>query len=273
MPLKSKTRISILFALFVVSVLLLFAVIKFNFQVPYLEDIEPSDSPGEGRAWCDTIKLEPPYAREVEFSAYIPSAQGDERFPVIIYIGGHNIRPKWITRGGWATFADQHRFAIVGPFFFTTHDEWRQRKSYHYPSVWSGRALDKILRKLKQSAPIDSEQLYLFGFSAGAQFAHRYALYKPEHVRAVAAHAAGVYRPPSRYIPTRFLLTVGTLDKDRLKDPRMFTVIARRLKIDAHLLLIPEHDHRICPQQLEASRSLFIETRHSFNKMESKILM
>ena len=261
MALKRRTRILVLLGLLSVMVGLCGASFLGLFQVPWLEDIEPSTAPGSGRAWIDSIELDGKLGREVDFVAYAPRRQKGERFPVLVYVGGYNIRPRWITRGGWAAFADEHRFVVVGPFFFGKVLEIMDGVSYHFPAAWSGRALDEILAKVALRTSIHRDQIYLFGFSAGAQFAHRYALLRPRRVRAVVAHAAGRYTLPTREVPTRFLITVGSEDEGRVKPAEAFVRSARRHGIQVRLLRIAGHDHRICQRQLDRSRSFFLEVR------------
>ena len=261
MALKPKARIFILLGLLLVMVVLCVASLLGMFQVPWLEDIEPSTAPGSGQAWRGSVEFDGELGREVDFVAYAPRPRKGERFPVLVYVGGYNIRPKWITRGAWAAFADEHRFVVVGPFFFGKILEIMDGVSYHFPAAWSGRALDKILAKVARGTPIHRDQIYLFGFSAGAQFAHRYALFRPRRVRAVAAHAAGQYTLPIRYVQARFLITVGSEDESRVKPAETFVRAARRHGIPARLLQIAGHDHRICQHQLDWSRSFFLEVR------------
>jgi len=263
MALKRRTRILILLGLLLGMAVACAASFLGMFQVPWLEDIEPSDAPGNGRAWRDSVVLDGELGREVDFVAYAPRPRKGERFPVLVYVGGYNIRPKWITRGGWAAFADRHRFAVVGPFFFGRLLEIMDDVSYHFPKAWSGRALDEILARVARDTPIQRDRIYLFGFSAGAQFAHRYALLRPRRVRAVAAHAAGQYTRPTRYVPARFLITVGSEDASRVGPAKTFVRSAKRLDIRARLLRIKGHDHSICQQQLDRSRRFFLEVREN----------
>jgi len=261
MALKRRTRVLILLGLLLGMVALCAVSMMGLLQVPWLEDIEPSRAQGQGRAWQDAVEVRGEPGRKVEFAAYTPKPRKGERFPVLVYVGGYNTRPKWITRGAWASFADQQRFVLVGPFFFGTPLEFRDGVSYHFPAAWSGRALDEILARVGQEAPILPHQLYLFGFSAGAQFAHRYALLRPGHVRAVAAHAAGQYSAPAPNTEARFLVTVGSLDEERVAPAETFVRAARRLGLSARFQLIAGHGHSICQRQLDLSRSFFMEVR------------
>lgn len=242
------------------------AVIKLHLQIPYLEDIEDSDAPGEGVAWRDQIQVKGSFAREVDFVAYTPKPRAGERLPVFVYVGGYNIRPTWITRGAWAAFADAERFAIIGPFFFVDMDEFSRRESYHYPEVWSGEALDQMIARVGERASIYPDQIYLFGFSAGAQFVHRYALARPHRARGVVAHAPGQVTPPTSYTPACFLFLVGALDETRLDEPQRFMAQARRLGIIARAQVLPELDHRLSVLSLGLTRSYLARVRRAMDR-------
>lgn len=84
-------------------------------------------------------------------------------------------------------FAERERFVILAPSFTWDQANWNDGKSYQYPEAWSGAALVAILDRFQQARGISISKLYLFGFSAGAQFAVRFALLRPELCAACAA--------------------------------------------------------------------------------------
>lgn len=59
-------------------------------------------------------------------------------------------------------------------------NNWDAKKSYQFPEVWSGDALLKIINSFKQKHNIRISKYYMFGFSAGAQFALRFAFWKQD---------------------------------------------------------------------------------------------
>ena len=80
-------------------------------------------------------------------------------------------------------------------------------------------------------------------------------------MRAVAAHAAGQYTLPERFVPTRFLVTVGFEDEPRVLPATDFVQAAKLLGIRARVAVILEHDHAVCQRQLDWSREFFIRVR------------
>lgn len=91
-------------------------------------------------------------------------------------------------------FADEHGFALVAPHF----------TKYDYPDFQRlgrrGRGLraDIALQQLLKTLPFKStaDGVYLFGYSGGAQFAHRFLMAHPEQVKAAIVAAAGWYTLP-----------------------------------------------------------------------------
>lgn len=99
--------------------------------------------------------------------------------------------------GPWARFADEMHLVLVGPSFKTTLEEVHSRRGYYYPELGSGEATLAALEKIRAATGVREERLLIFGFSAGAHFAHRFALWKPEKVKAFVAYSAGWWDPPT----------------------------------------------------------------------------
>jgi hypothetical protein len=75
--------------------------------------------------------------------------------------------------GSWARFAEEERLVAVGPTFKTTLEEVHSRQGYYYPELWSGSATLKALDEIRARSHVAEARLLVFGFSAGAHFAHR----------------------------------------------------------------------------------------------------
>lgn len=202
---------------------------------------------------------------KVLYHLYTPPAQPGEVFPVLVCIHGLPIidgqyvhsTTQTCTDEQWQKFAQENRVAILGLGFLFVAEDWPTKESYQYPSVWSGKALLEILDVLASEAPLNTKELYFFGISAGAQYAVRFAQWRPELVRALTAHAAGGYDWPQRYIPTKILLTVGEKDnKDvtRLEMAKYFKAYAARKGMEVELRVIPNIGHQQTEAQNERSR-------------------
>ncbi len=129
-------------------------------------------------------------------------------------------------------FADEEGFVIVAPSFVWDEKNWETRQSYQYPAVWSGDALIGIMDKFEKDNNIRISKLNLFGFSAGAQFALRFCLWKPEMCAASISHGAGGTIVPDRRIETKFFVTVGNQDIERIQKAKEFYSIAQSYGID-----------------------------------------
>lgn len=96
----------------------------------------------------------------------------------------------------FAELAEAGEFAVVAPLF--------ERKSVgRYQTLARGRrraaadiAFDAMLDALAGATGLNLDQLCLFGFSGGGQFAHRYAMTHPARVARLAIGAAGWYTLP-----------------------------------------------------------------------------
>ncbi len=215
----------------------------------------------------------------VHYDYYVPSGITEgEKVPVLVCAGGlpiydgvfaHSNTQECLT-DVWKKFADQNHLAVLGLGFLFIESDWQSKESYQYAKVWSGRALDAILKKFKRQLPIDSNKIFMYGVSAGAQFSIRFAQMKPKRVIAVTAHASGGYDIPKRFIPVKFLLTVG--DQDILETPRLelakeFTALSQKKKIDLKLEIIKGLGHRQTFEQDEMSRAFIKENLNRINNL------
>jgi pimeloyl-ACP methyl ester carboxylesterase len=129
----------------------------------------------------------------VEFSSYLPRcfvvrpAQPTNR--VLLAIHG-------ISRGAveqaraWSSIAVKHGLNVVAPLF-------DRERFGHYQTLNRGRGrdTDTVLQDLLDEIAIqfgsDTSQVVMVGYSGGAQFCHRYALFQPQRIAAMAISAPG----------------------------------------------------------------------------------
>jgi|GEM_PF-2717043 len=187
------------------------------------------------------------------FHSYIPYPEPGESMPVLICVGGYISTGKNFMGRGWRKNADKERMVILAPTFPKNDNDFNNNRSYHYPKVWSGRALDRMLEKLSAYEGVDTSRVYMYGFSAGAQVSHRYALIRPHLVKGVAIHAPGSYTFPSRNIPTQFRVSVGQQDSRRLTLARTFISRAHGQNIAARLVVYPNMAHEQSTEQIDES--------------------
>jgi len=124
----------------------------------------------------------------------------------------------------WASFADTEKVFLLLPQF--VYLDLSGSGGFQSPQIWSGQALLDALAELRSRYQVQTDKLLLHGYGAGAQFAHRFALWKPELVSALSAHSAGFWTPADfalglhpvsalRGIPC--LVTCGEGDDRRVK--------------------------------------------------------
>jgi pimeloyl-ACP methyl ester carboxylesterase len=97
----------------------------------------------------------------------------------------------------WYGCADSERLILVSPSFQTTPEEIHSDRGYYSPRLWSGQAALEAVDHIAAQAGISPGPILIFGFSAGAHFAHRFALWNPARVRAFVAYSAGWWDTPT----------------------------------------------------------------------------
>ena len=104
-----------------------------------------------------------------------------------------------------------------------------------------------------------ADRFFLGGFSAGAQFAHRFAFRFPALLCGVAAHSARAYDPPppASFGAPSFAVSVGELDVERLETNRRFADELARKGYDVTFTVIPNAGHQFTPGAFEQTLTLF----------------
>ena len=88
---------------------------------------------------------------------------------------------------------------VVAPLFNASRFPDYQRLGH--PGACPREALDQVLDDVTRLTGAGTRRLHLFGYSGGAQFAHRLALLHPERVRNLGLGAAGWYTLPDEDQP------------------------------------------------------------------------
>ena len=96
----------------------------------------------------------------------------------------------------FSSFAERYGVVLIAPLF--PEDRFRdyQRLGREGKGKRADFALDAIVAEVGSLFGARTSKLYLFGFSGGGQFVHRYAMAYPERVARVALAAAGWYTFP-----------------------------------------------------------------------------
>ena len=173
---------------------------------------------------------------DLEYYYYIPPTIAENSqtpYPALVMIPGLSKRGEHFVTRKFKRFADAENFIIVAPSFVWDEENWDSRASYQYPSAWSGNALLDIINQLEKKTNVTISESYLFGFSAGAQFALRFCVWKPDMCVACAAHGSGGTVMLDRTVDVRFFVTVGSRDTLRIEKAKAFYNRAQDLGIDA----------------------------------------
>ncbi len=86
--------------------------------------------------------------------------------------------------------------ALIAPLFSREFCRGYQRLGLNGSGHRADALLDRIIEEVAATAQLDTGRINLFGFSGGAQFAHRYALLHPGRVSRLVVASAGWYTMP-----------------------------------------------------------------------------
>jgi len=155
-----------------------------------------------------------------EYLLYVPASGG---FGARVFVDVHGISRNVEEHATlFAPYAEKYGVVLVAPSF---------PKNGHTGYQWLGaedrgrRAdldLEAILREVHELTGAHTDAFYLFGFSGGAQFAHRYAMAHPDRVAGAAIGAAGWYTFPDSGTAYPYGLAPGPERSGIRFDPQRF---------------------------------------------------
>jgi len=109
-------------------------------------------------------------------------------------------------------YASRGDTILVAPYFSNKNHHAFQRHAIGTDGLRSNQVLDNIMADVASRYDIDTNKFGLCGFSAGAQFAHRYALRNPEKITELTTCAAGWYTMPD--FSKQFPYGLSSCEKD-----------------------------------------------------------
>jgi pimeloyl-ACP methyl ester carboxylesterase len=114
----------------------------------------------------------------------------------------------------WLALADERDwFVITCTFKQKTADGQDRKLAYYYPKEFSGKAVLEALALVGKKYPVDTERLLMQGLSGGGQFVHRFALWAPDRVTAVAVNSSSWFdEPDAKCNRVAWLITIGDSD-------------------------------------------------------------
>jgi pimeloyl-ACP methyl ester carboxylesterase len=100
-----------------------------------------------------------------------------------------------------ADHAEKYGVVLLAPCFTAAHNDDYQRLGRAGRGSRADLVLDSMIEDVASSTGAVSDKVYLFGFSGGAQFVHRYTMAHPERVARAVVVAAGWYTFPDTETP------------------------------------------------------------------------
>lgn len=130
----------------------------------------------------------------LEYMIYIPSSGGEDA-PVVVSIHGISRNADEHARL-LAAYCEIHGAILVAPLFDKDQYPDYQRLGREGRGKRADLALNLILSEVAATTGARADRINLFGFSGGAQFAHRYAMAHPHRLAHAVLAAAGWYTFP-----------------------------------------------------------------------------
>lgn len=129
-----------------------------------------------------------------EYLVYVPKS-GGENARVLASVHGISRNAPEQARS-FAPLCDELGVVIVIPKFVPEHNQDYQRLGRRGCGARADRALEHCLWEVASLTGADTSQVYMFGYSGGAQFVHRYLMAHPHRVARAVVAAAGWYTFP-----------------------------------------------------------------------------
>lgn len=123
---------------------------------------------------------------------------------ILVLIPGYNGSGRGMMDKRWRQFATDNQLALLAPDFRHDDVESIKNKGYYYPEQGSGGIMKRALAEAEKRTGADADKALFCGFSAGAHFCHRFAMWAPNRVKAFVAYSAGWWsdpNPPLKKIP------------------------------------------------------------------------
>ncbi len=191
-------------------------------------------------------------AGEVPFFFTLPAVPSSSTTPrpvgVLLLIPCYNGSGEALLDARWREFADQHSLVLLAPTFHNTNpEELHHAKGYYYPEQGSGEQVEEALAEVHHRTGVQIDRMLIFGFSAGAHVAHRFALWKPSQVQAFVAYSAAWWSDPTaslRNVPA--LIMCGEND-ERYEATRAFMEKGLALHLPWIWRSYKNTDHQLTP--------------------------
>jgi poly(3-hydroxybutyrate) depolymerase len=218
-------------------------------------DAGPERGPERGKILRRTLRVDPTH----QYLVYVPTHLVPGA-PIFVTVHGvsRNVEEH---ASLFEPYAEDHGAILIAPFFTKDRDDDYQQLSAGKTGIRADATLNSIVSEVARLTGADGRRFYLFGFSGGAQFAHRYVLAHPERVIAAAIGAAGWYTFPDAREPYPYGLGASPERSGLHFDPNRFlhvpiTVLVGKKDIEGgeNLRRNPEVDRQQGITRLERAR-------------------
>lgn len=196
----------------------------------------------------DSALQSPDVAEGIPYYLYVPSQVDPTARPLVVV---HGIsRRAHVHLATFAPFAEVSGRILIAPLF--SKARCRRYQQLVVDPCQADEALFATLRAVATKTGYDMGQVDLFGFSGGAQFAHRFAMMYPERVRRLAVSSAGWYTLPDFEEAYPYGLAAASDRRERFRAklpdflaiPTLVMVGEKDLNRDDSLRQLPELDRR-----------------------------
>jgi pimeloyl-ACP methyl ester carboxylesterase len=164
-----------------------------------------------------TVKTRSDMNKEIPFYLRVPKNYRPGKAYRLLFLCPHLNQEglkKLAGSAPWLALADQRDWFVMSCTFKQAKDAGQDRKlAYYYPESFSGKATLEALETVSKKYPVDTERLLMQGLSGGAQFVHRFAMWAPDRVTAVAVNSSSWFDAPNaRCNQVAWLVTIGESD-------------------------------------------------------------
>lgn len=135
------------------------------------------------------------------YCTYVPESydpEGSRNYPLAVLIH-HSKRDAQALRDRFTAFAEAYQCALLAPLFpcgINGEDDFNNYKLMRNAGISYDEVLLGMIEEVGQVFRLQTEQVLMYGFSGGGQFAHRFLLRHPDRLRGISIAAPGTVTLP-----------------------------------------------------------------------------
>ncbi|KHF26048.1 alpha/beta hydrolase [Solemya velum gill symbiont] len=217
---------------------------------------------------------------EVRYFEVLPDTI-DRNTPVVVVVHGISRHAREYA-SIFSGLASSGKAILIAPLFDDVKFNGYQRPGLAKTSVAkrSDNALNDILKNVQDEYGVDTSRIHLFGFSGGAQFSQRYALFYPQRVERLVLAAPGWFTMPDEKYSYPYGLGQKLIDtnlkfrfNETLSIPTLLLSGGDDIYRDAGLNKTARIDRRQGMTRLERAYNWEKEIRASADEINQPILL